>query len=361
MRVALRRSADEITDDGADVGGADEPDRTGRSDDRRPRDIDTGHDRAPTTSVPLHDRGDPRRRRSRRRSVAAVALSRRDHGGPADRPVEAVADSFMKAWVRGDGDAVAALMSPDASVDVWSADTLPALQDWYRAVGWRSDEEGCEVVSPDSVSCDYTFRNDLTHAAGTEPVAGTFLLVIDGGTVTRVSDRINTASYEDIWKAFVDWVRTNHPDDFDLMFTSDAKYPLVDPVSIGLWARYTAKFSGSGAAYIARADAICTAANERYHDLVDASPENGTVALQAAARALEGAIAELRAVPPPADVQTRFDHGYALLQQVIDAFRQMAAADPTSSPPPSADLDDLLHQIDFMGLGLTGCAFNPSR
>jgi hypothetical protein len=302
-------------------------------------------------------------------ALAVVVLSRLDAGKPADEPIEAVADSFMTAWVRGDGEGVAALMSADGSVGVWSAEMLPALHDWFRAVGAQYHDDGCEVTSPATVSCRYSLQNDLTRAVGVAPVAGTFVLVVDDGVVASVADRIDTATYHDIWAAFVQWVRTKHPADLDRMFASDASYPLVDQVSIGLWAGYVAQFSGSDAAYIARADAICTAAHNSFQDLVAASPENGTVSTDAAARIVEEALATLRAVPPPKDAQARFDVGYALLEQLVDAFRQLAAnrpapatgPDSTPSPPSPGDLANLLHQIDYLQIGLTGCAVNASR
>ena len=62
--------------------------------------------------------------------------------------------------------------------------------------------------------------------------------------------------------AFIDWVRAHHPDDVDRMYTFAASYALVDPTSIGLWARHAGEFVESGDAYIARASAICAAAHE---------------------------------------------------------------------------------------------------
>ena len=170
----------------------------------------------------------------------------------------------MKAWVRGDGDAVAALMSPDGSFDAWTAETLPALDDWYRAMGWQYRDDGCEVMSPERVSCEYTVENDLTRAFGRGPVAGSLFVDIEGGAVSSVIDDFNIAAYEDIWKAFADWVRTNHPDDVDRMYAFAAGYALVDPISIALWSRHAGEFVESGGAYLARASAICTAAHERY-------------------------------------------------------------------------------------------------
>ena len=70
-------------------------------------------------------------------ATAGVVLSRRDDDTAADQQAEAIAESFMRAWAVGDGEAVAASMSPDGSFDAWTAETLPALDDWYQAMEWQ--------------------------------------------------------------------------------------------------------------------------------------------------------------------------------------------------------------------------------
>ena len=299
--------------------------------------------------------------------VTVTALLRRNNTEPADQPVEPAAQAFMDAWVRGDGNAVAALIAPDGSVDRWAAQTLPALHDWLRAVGWHYQDEGCEVISPLRVSCDYRFQNDLTNAFGSEPMTGSFVLTIDGSVVTDVTDELDTAAFNDIWDAFSGWVRANHPDDFDRMYTLSARDPLVDSMSTGLWERHIHEFIESGAAYIARADAICTAAHERYDGLVAASAGGETANSQAAADIIDEALAELRAIPPPEASQARFEYGYRLLEQLADTLRPSATATPPTpidAPPPTpeadADLANLLHSIEYLELGLGTCAINPT-
>ncbi len=271
----------------------------------------------------------------------------------------------MAAWVRGDGDAVAALMSPDGAFDAWTAETLPALDDWYRAVGWQYRVEGCEVMSGERVWCDYTVENDLTRAFGVAPVAGSFVLVVDAGTVTSVRDDITIGAYRDIWKAFIDWVREHHPDDVDRMYTAGTSYARADLMSIGLWERHSAEFVASGDAYIARARAICTAAHDSYDGLVSATAQGEAVDTETAARILEEAVVELRVLPPPAIVDATFAAGYTQLDQLVDWLRR--SAEPTTATavdtPTSTDdqdLTNLLNGIAHRQIGLERCAFNPS-
>ncbi len=374
LRVALRRTAAEITDDGSTTSPwASDHDPVSRP-------LEEG-----VTVVDLETRswGEPAPERRRPRLVAAiilaaaavvvaiavVAVSRRDDAKPADRPVGAIAEAFMEAWVRGDGDAVAASISPDGFVDAWTPETLPALHDWYRAVGWQYQDDGCEVMSPERVLCNYSAQNDLTRAFGSGPLAGSFVLDIDGGgTVESAIGDFNIAAYKDIWDGFINWVREHHPDDFDRMYTTAASYARVDPISIGLWERHTGEFVESGGAYIARARAICTAAHERYDGLEAASAQSGVVDSEAAAGILEDALVELRVLPSPAVVQERFDLGYTLVEQLVDSLRGLAAAGPapvtTGNAPPSpadGDLTVLLNNIAHLQLGLERCAFNPLR
>ncbi len=371
LRVALRRIAAEIT--------SDRPTASGATDHHRP--AQTVLDGVVTVDLERSSPASPTRQRGRPwlgaaaavsaaaavvLAIAAVVLPRLDNDKPADEAAQAVAESFMAGWVGGDGDAVAALLAPDAFFDAWTAQTLPALDDWYRAVGWDYRNEGCEVISAGRVWCDYTVENDLTRAFDHEPIAGSFALVIDGGAVTSVRDDVNTGAYRDIWTAFAEWVRERHPDDVDDMYTFAAGYPRVDPVSIALWTNYSREFVDSGAAYIARARTVCTDAHKRYDDLVAASAPTEEAKSEAAARVLETALVELQSVPPPAAVQASVDRGSSLIRQLIDAFGESgpsgAPPAPTAGARPSpsrSDVVEVLTSLAHAQIGLERCAIDP--
>ena len=197
-------------------------------------------------------------------------------------------------------------------------------------------------MSPDRVSCEYTVENDLTRAFGTGPVAGTLFLDIDGGTVSGVVDDLNVAAYEDIWKAFADWVRTNHPDDVDRMYAFAAGHALVDPISIALWSRHAGEFVESGGAYLARARAICTKAHETY-DITAGEAESEAADFTLAADILEDAVVELRSLPAPEAAGERFDRGYTVLGHLVDSLRQLAAdtAATTAANGPASSADQI--------------------
>ena len=61
---------------------------------------------------------------------------------------EAVAASFMAAWVRGDGRAAASLFAAEGKFHGVEPGMLATLHDWYRAVGREIQSEGCELISP---------------------------------------------------------------------------------------------------------------------------------------------------------------------------------------------------------------------
>ena len=120
LRVALRRLAGEITDDTpATSPWASDDDLVSQPVEDGVIMVELGHStRAPTA----RQRRRPRLNAATIVAAAAVivvavvvALSPLDHDTAADQRAAAVAESFMEAWVRGDSQAVAALLSPDAS------------------------------------------------------------------------------------------------------------------------------------------------------------------------------------------------------------------------------------------------------
>ena len=82
--------------------------------------------------------------------------------GPVTHKDIAVGESFMDAWVDGDGEAAAAMFSPAGTFDGLQPAILPALHDWFRAGGWTFDGGGCGIHGYDAdngvVGCGFTSR-----------------------------------------------------------------------------------------------------------------------------------------------------------------------------------------------------------
>jgi hypothetical protein len=277
-----------------------------------------------------------------------------------------VAESFMEAWVAGDGEAVAAMFSADAPLDGQDEmRTIPALHDWYRAVGQEFHNGGCQLLTQavltfQRVGCTYTFENKLMRALGGEPVAERSVLYVGGGKIHRY---IGTGPFymgsgpfsETFVGTLAEWVLINHPDDFERMYLDGRSSPLLDATSIALWEQYTDEFTASpGAAiqflskwetearargdYIMQAHAICWAATDR-KDAVEAElgfgrgyPETSELLPEIAAmdeaiaRISEEAVAEMRALPAPDTARALLNEFYRLATQTIDIHRQTAAA-----------------------------------
>jgi hypothetical protein len=79
------------------------------------------------------------------------------------------------------------------------------------------------------------------------------------------------------------------------------------------------------AMYVARADAICTAANIRF-EAAQPGPSTGAAWSEAAARASEEALAKLRALRAPAGERAWVSEIYLLMERQTDVLHQIAAA-----------------------------------
>jgi hypothetical protein len=282
--------------------------------------------------------------------VALSSLGRRDTA--ADR-TKAVGDSFMNAWVDGDTARLAAVLAPDAVFDGWTPETLPALGDWFQALGWNYHNEGCRALAADKVWCAYTVENVLTRAFGEGSVASSFVLTVDGDTVASVADNLNVGPYRDIAIAFGNWVNAQHASDISQMYTIGVGYPRVDPIATGLWKTYSRLFIDSGDAYVARARLICDAAHAKYDELV-ANAEGTQAKSAAAAQVLSDALAELESLGPPAPVKTSVDVGYSIIGQLVDAYGGSSGAG-------SVTVTDVLANLPHTEVGLERCAIDPSR
>jgi len=277
----------------------------------------------------------------------------------------AVAESFMEAWAAGDGEAVAAMVSAEATLG--GLELLPPSHDWYRAVGQEFQTKGCEVLpitfrTFQGVSCEYTFENKLTRALGMEPVGGSFLLYLSGSGIERADGNYEGAAtfvhhdVSSIDRTLAEWVLINHPDDFERMFGDAFLSPVSDPTSIALWEQYTDELTASPEAtarfvmeeetrWVAREDyfnhqvrPICEAATLRLEATVVedlgldqwetiTTLEDLAAMSETVARISEETLAEMRALPlPPEATRSWLSVFYSLAEQRIDVLRQAAAA-----------------------------------
>jgi hypothetical protein len=267
----------------------------------------------------------------------------------------AVADTFMDAWVAGEGDAVVAQIGERgpgfqqvnigmvAASGVWDwaigdVRSLPALHDWFRAVGWELHRsEPCQLVEPRmpevadsaSVVCTYTYENDLTRAAARPAITVSLNLMVVGDQVTQVDGGMFDLD-ADLWLMFSDWIRREHPDDVAAMYRSSVEPPTprLDEGSIALWERHVDEFVASPAVHTppsaaltraqfgAKARMICAAAalDAQAGGWSGHTGVNQTLA--AIAPASQAAMKELRTLPRPEEDRAEIDELMSLLEDI---------------------------------------------
>jgi hypothetical protein len=260
---------------------------------------------------------------------------------------EDVAATFMAAWVEGDGRSAATEFASDGLFYSYYAEyergMLPALRDWYRALGQHYQNVPCRSVAKSLAFCDYTFENKLTQAFGWEPSKGYLEFLVEVGAIEHVKDHFGfdaATGYDVIWDLFLEWVKIRADGNFERMYNSDAGHPILDLASIGLWEHHSAEFAASGPA-IAKAQAICRAARDRFDaalaeialaEIVVDRPGPGLRLFdkaeysEVAVSISEQAVAELRALAPSGTSSIRFDEIISIWEAHTDFLREVRAS-----------------------------------
>jgi hypothetical protein len=362
--------------------------------------------------------------------AGVVLLATRDEthvvsAPPPDATGLEVSESFIAAWVGGDGEAAARLFNADGiyGTGVTDLDQLPALHDWYRAVGWEFQAIGCRTeavttpVMEEVVDCSFTAENDMARALDWSPVQDGFRIVVDGPGIQHAGERYGFDAYRDLWFTFKDWVAATHPDDLGRMFLHPEgqrppvrnlimpspfealnAYPLLDAESIGLWDSHTDEFVTSPEAvaaareelrlarYVSAAVAICTEADDAFTGEVAGLRQSQTETSQqlfdgfsdldaeaawheAAARHADDAMARLAALPVPESRGDLLEWFYARVELEVDLVREAAVAaaagDATLVETLERERVDATHRKDSagftIGYGLWACPIGLPR
>jgi hypothetical protein len=284
----------------------------------------------------------------------------------------AVGESFMDAWLEGDGEAAAAMFTPEGTFDGLQPGVLPALHDWFRAGGWTLRGGGCGLYGGwgkglGYVGCDFTYENDLTRSLEMGPMGGTLLFLIDAGNIeaatTTVLENYSNGDFSvtdlvdnmfrspnperqdlfgPVWDMFIEWVSSSHPEDFGRMYDPDRGYPILDAQSIELWERYTDELIASPQALAEsftewmanqslddQASRICMIATDRFWGTARAGNlgQRDPEFYSTLARISEETLAELRELPleTGADRAT-MDAFVPRAERLIELHRQQAEA-----------------------------------
>jgi hypothetical protein len=322
--------------------------------------------------------------------AGALVLAGRDDDeselttAPDPAAAEEVAQGFADAIAAYDADRALTYLDEDAlargaitgggpSAWPWSATattrsvTTPAefrlAASWDEAVGFKHLITDCEqrdeTASGVSVRCGFDYHIFWSDVLGLGPYGGNYwdLTVRDGEIVSGESYlEIGTNRESDqMWEPFSRWVSTAYPDDARTMYLdSGHHYGRNTEESIRLWGLRTREYVASRDAFIARADAICTAAHDRLNEELRAAGVEIDSELpayrEAAAGVLDETLVELRAIPAPEAFRAEFDGSYALVEQLAGDLRGTGAGQAAT-----------VEQIHQLRLGLYRCTFNLPR
>jgi hypothetical protein len=285
---------------------------------------------------------------------------------------EETARGFLDAYAAFDADRAVTYMTNDADItqmvtSIGATGVQGTLAEFrtlislLQAQGYKQMLNSCEdrdrpvdLAARETVGtrlrCRFDFHLIRSDEIGLGPFSGSYFdLTVRDGEIVQASTHWDTGVFSpQMWEPFATWVSTAYPDDAAVMYGDETQTgaQLTDE-SIQLWEQHSRAFAnfGASAAYIARAEAICSATHSRVIEEGEPRP----VYNESWGRILDEALTELRTVPPPAAVRAQFNQAYALVEQFAD--------DMLSG---SLDDADAIHQLEGLP-GMQECTFHGPR
>jgi hypothetical protein len=312
-------------------------------------------------------------------TVAGGWLGVTKAGDPAqnpDQPVR-VAQEFLEAVGRFDADTAISYLANDATVDgdgiVAGSDAAEQLRLTLahdRAQGYKQTIKDCVQVGTSapgwmaagpSVNCAFDMQALRSEEIGLDPYTdNAWRITVRDGKIVWAHQSIPDGSngfLEQMWFPFGIWMSIYHPDDVLTMYTREDKWaPRFADDSNRLWEQRSAEYLAAvkqnpaayldqpeAAAYVAKLDSICAAAQARVKNKIQAIPQqNQAAVIEARARILQETIPKLRALPLPQAIRWPYEgRAFPLMEQFYD---------PHNVLPP----ESLAHQIQQIP-GLNKC------
>jgi hypothetical protein len=289
-------------------------------------------------------------------TVAGGWLGVNKAGDPAQNPDQSVrvAREFLEAVGRFDADTAITYLANDATVEgdgisagSDAAEQLRLTFAYDRAQRYKQTIKDCVrvgtsvpgwMVAGPSVSCAFDMQAIRSAEIGLDPYTDNAwrLTVRDGKIVWahQVIPHGTNGFLDQIAVPFGSWMSINHPDDMLTMYTnkhgSGVRYT---EDSNRLWEQRSAEYVAivkqnpaayldqpEVAAYVAKLDSICAAAQARVKNKIKAIPEQHQMAaIEARARILQETIPKLRALPLPEAVRWPYEgRAFPLIEQFYE-------------------------------------------
>jgi hypothetical protein len=270
-----------------------------------------------------------------------------------DQPA-GVAREFLDAVGRFDADTAISYLTKDADVTgdfiVAGSDAAEQLRLTLahdRAEGYKQTIKDCVqvgtsapgwMVAGPSVSCAFDMQSTRSGEIGFDPYTGNaWRLTVREGKIVWAHQSIpyGTDGYlEQIARPFATWMSVNHPDDMLTMYLDKKGWEVrYTEDSNRLWKQRSAEYVAvvkqnpaayldqpEVAAYVAKLDSICAAAQARVKNKIQAIPQqNQPAAIEARARIMRETMPKLRALPLPEAVRWPYEgRAFPLMEQFYD-------------------------------------------
>lgn len=279
---------------------------------------------------------------------------------------EQTARGFLDAYAAFDPDRAITYLADDADITQMmtsmgttgvegTREEFRTLISLLEAQGYKQMLNSCEELNRPAVGtrlrCRFDFHLIRSDEIGLGPFNGSYFdLTVRDGEIVQASTHWGTEEFSpQMWEPFATWVSAAYPDDAAVMYADETQTGAqLTGESILLWEQHSRSYVafGASAAYVARAEAICTAAHSRV--LKEGEPPYYS---ESWGRILDEALTELRTVPPPEAVRAQFDQAYALVEQFADEMLSGSVNDPTA---------DAIHQLEGLP-GMQECTFHGPR
>jgi hypothetical protein len=297
--------------------------------------------------------------------------------GPAQNPdqAETVAREFLAAYGSFDADKAITYLTDDAITLRWGTPEQLRLDvAHYRAQGYQETVNECEQVgnseSGVSLVCAFDMHGIRSDEIGLGPYTGNYWnLTVRDGKIDSANQRmayLSNGFSKQMWEPFAAWVRVEHPGDIAAMYTDESQeMQRVTEDSNRLWelrtAEYVAAVTQNPAAYldqpevagyVAQLESICSAAQARVSDEIQAIPDppNQRALIEVHERIMRETIPELRAIPLPKAVRWPYQ-GRAF--PLMEEFSQFGKANRV--PPDERQPETLLLSRIQLTPGLAKC------
>jgi hypothetical protein len=273
-------------------------------------------------------------------AVAGGSLGVNKAAKPAQNPDRsvAVAREFVDAIGRFDADTAISYLTKDAEVQgnhiVEGSDAAEQLRLTLahdRVLGYEQTIKDCVrvgvsvpgwMVAGDSISCAFDMQAYRSDEIGLNPYTDNVwrITIRDGKIVWAQQDMPDgTNGFDDqMWIPFGIWMQEHHPDDVSTMYTRrDRWVPRYTEDSTRLWEQRSAEYVAAVkqnpaahldqpevAAYAAKLDSICAAAQARAKKETEAVPQqNQPAIIEARQRVMRETMPKLRALSLPEAVR----------------------------------------------------------